>query len=310
MGKSFKPIIFIHRGDSFYLKYAFECARKYNPHSRIILLGQGVKEIPDFVEYYEISSFSKTLKSFQKIYKHYSYNNEEIERFCIERWIILSEFLRLNKIDNCLTLDSDILLFVDVTKDAEKFEKYDFTLAYHSSGALMYINRSKTISELAEYIISLYSTKQGLKKLLFFWDNYRQNTDGGGMNDMILLKWFYEKCPSRVGEVSNIIKGSLYDAAINGTRQKMVMDHGIKKVDFIEGVPYCTLSGSEKKIRMCCFHFQGPTKFYMKYFSEGRLSKTDKLTVIGLMFFRDKLSPILSTGLRSFFKKCLMWLKI
>ena len=49
------PIIFVHKGDSFYLKYALESAKKFNPDSRIILLGDGVTVYPDFVEYYDLN---------------------------------------------------------------------------------------------------------------------------------------------------------------------------------------------------------------------------------------------------------------
>jgi len=305
MPKESFPIIFIHRGDSFYLKYAFSNAHKFNPNARIILLGENVTQYPDFVEYYDINSFSKSLQKFRKIYKHYSYNNEEIERFCIERWLILNDFLKKEKIQKCLTLDSDVLLYVDAEKDSDKFAEYDFTLAHHSSGGLMYINNTNTIDKLSDYIFMLFSTEKGKEKLLSFWEPFRKKNDGGGVNDMLLLGWFYETMPKKIGEISDIIDDSTYDTMINGTQQSTVMNEGIKKIDFIDGLPYCTLKKSKKKVCMCCLHFQGPTKFYMKYFSAGHFSFIDKMNVHLMMFMREKISPFFNSDLRSFSKKML-----
>ena len=88
------PIIFIHKGDSFYLKYALENAKKFNPESRVILIGDKVTEYPKFVEYHEMYDYSSSALKFKKVYKHMSTNTEAIERFCFERWFILNEFLK------------------------------------------------------------------------------------------------------------------------------------------------------------------------------------------------------------------------
>ena len=128
------PIIFLHVDDSFYLKYSLESAKKYNPDSRIILIGKNITNCPDFVEYHQMTDYDLEAAKFRKVYVHSSTNNENIERFCFERWFILSEFMKKNNISKVFTLDSDVLLFENVTLDANNYSKYLFTLVDKSCG--------------------------------------------------------------------------------------------------------------------------------------------------------------------------------
>jgi len=297
------PIIFIHKGDSFYLKYAFENAKKFNPNSRIILLGENVTKYPYFVEYFKISDYSISANKFRKIYKHMSNNNEEIERFCFERWFILDEFLKKNKIKKCLTLDSDVLLFVDVTKDIKKFEKFKFTLSNKTCGHLMFITDSKEITKLTKFIIALYSDKKLSKIFMNFWEKYPFKTGFGGVNDMTALSEYYKRNSNKIGEISDIINSETYCVAINSS-QGMVMENGIKKIIFKDEVPFGFLIDSFKEVKLCCLHCAGPTKFYMKHFSKSRnLNFFELFKIKFFMFFRDNYSQILSKNQRIIIKK-------
>ncbi|MDD3083394.1 MAG: hypothetical protein PHP82_00020 [Candidatus ainarchaeum sp.] len=300
------PIIFIHKGDSFYLKYALENARKFNPNSRIILVGDNVTQYPSFVEYYDLKNYDKSALEFKKVYKHMSNNNEEIERFCFERWFILNEFLKKNKIKKCLTLDSDVLIFVNVTNDSKKFNKFKFTLANHSSGEFMFVNDYKEINKLTRFLFNLYSNKKMFMILDNFWKNYPFKTSFGGVNDMTALSEYYKQNKKKIGEISKIINGETYDTQINAS-QGMIMENNTKKIIFENGIPFGFLKKNNKKIKLCCLHCAGPTKFYMKYYSKGRnINFLEKLKINFLMNFRDNYSQLLNNKQRIFLKKVLI----
>ena len=111
------PIIFIHRSNSDHLKYSLAQAHRSNPQSTIFLLGDPSNDVYNFVEHRPMTEYSRDAAEFQKIYKHYSTHGVDFELICFQRWFILREFLVTYSIPQCLYLDSDIMLYTDVTKD-------------------------------------------------------------------------------------------------------------------------------------------------------------------------------------------------
>lgn len=298
------PIIFIHLGNSYYLKYALECAKRYNPDSRIILLGKNVTDYPAFVEKYNINSFNSFAKRFIQKYKHMSINKPKIERFCFERWFYLTEFLEKQKIEKCLTLDSDVLLYKNVTKDQLHFKEYDFTLANKVSGGFMFINNIDKIKDFCNFTYKLYNNKKTLKKMKEFFDKTKNKKIRGmrGINDMYALNLYYKNNNAKIGDISKVINDTTYDIGIH-VSQGMEMKGGIKKIIFKQGIPYCIRKKDNKLIRMKSLHMSGPNKFYMKYFLEGRNTKLIQYNVKIKKWLRDYLSPKLNPKQINFFKK-------
>jgi len=298
------PIIFIHKGDSFYLKYALMNANKFNPDSRVILLGDGVSTYPDFVEYHKISDYSKSALYFRSIYKHMSKTPESIERFCFERWFILDEFLRVNNLKKAFTIDSDVLLFEDITKDSINFIEFSFTLAHKASGGLVFINSSAAIHRFCKFVLSLYEDKS-LKIVKANLAREVKKFGMGNISDMSVFKEFYKKNSNEIGEITEIINDSTYDSMINGDQGGFEMDDGIKKIMFINELPYGILNG--KKVRLKCLHFAGQYKFYMRYFCKGGLGVLSKLKINMSMWIRNNISGRLTDSQRNFIKKVMLF---
>ncbi|VVB74508.1 Uncharacterised protein [uncultured archaeon] len=87
------PILLIHSGDSFYLKYAIKNAQKYNPSSEIFLICEETTEEFSGVTKFKISDFNKYSLLLEKIYVHKNTSNPKIELFCLRRWLILLDFM-------------------------------------------------------------------------------------------------------------------------------------------------------------------------------------------------------------------------
>lgn len=300
------PIIFDYVGPSFYLRYALENAKKFNPNSRIILLGEDVSNIPSFVEYYPISDYNKSALKFRKVYKHMSNNTESVERFCFEQWFILNEFLKKHRIKKCLTLDSDVLLFENITKDFYKnFSWCDITLANKTSGGFMFIGNPKALGEYCKLTYNLFGHKKEKKIFENIWGFFKKSKLEGGVNDMTAWAEYYKRNPKKVGEITDIFDNATYDAGFL-TLQNVEMNGKIKKVIFEKRLPYCVQNKTGRKIRMKSLHFQGPTKFYMKYFSQGRFNFFDKFKVELMMFLRDNFSNKFNKNQLIFIKKVLI----
>jgi len=202
------------------------------------------------------------------------------------------------------------LLFVDVTKDSKKFEKCVFTLADKRSGGLMYINDLGELNKAVDFLYGLYTEKKLFKVLLDISEGYKKRGQNGGISDMTALGEYYKRASKKIGEISDIINGETYDMAINMVEQGMVMENGIKRIEYINGLPFGTVQKSGKKVKMCCLHFTGPTKFYMKYFANGNVNYFTIFGVKALMYLRDKYSGALNSNQRDFAKKMMLKLRL
>jgi len=126
-------IIFIHRGANDYLKFSLAQAHKSNPLANIFLIGDnGNRNISDFVKHYNIDDYFASALKLENVYQHFSCNSVEFELFCIQRWFVLLDFIKANKIEKFFYADSDVLIFSDLAREWSKFSNFSFTL---SSGA-------------------------------------------------------------------------------------------------------------------------------------------------------------------------------
>ena len=165
------PIIFLHRGNSDYLAISLEQAKYTNPNSRIILLGDNLNSSIGTrvgVEHFLIDNYFNGANDFSKIYEHHSTNNYNYELFCFQRWFIISEFVKSQNIDSFIHIDSDVLLFSNLTENSvfNSFaSKYDFMHAGHSPHTCFF-NSINSLDLLCNFITSLFRDKSFL---FFLW---------------------------------------------------------------------------------------------------------------------------------------------
>jgi hypothetical protein len=287
------PIVFVHKGDSFYLKYCIENAKKFSPNSRIYLICEGTSEEFEGIEKLNISDFSKYSKQLEKIYVHKSGSNPEIELFCLRRWLILKDFLEQRNIQKVFTADSDVLLYVDVDKDSKDYSKYDYLLAKGLSAGLTIINNKKVLDDYCELVLDYYKTKIGKVE-------YEPN---GTITDMSFWKEMKKRGKFKVGDITDIIDGAAYDAGLLIEQKQIPLRNGKKHIIFKNFLPY----GGEgnKLVRLKCLHCQGPTKFYMKYFVKGNVTLFNKIKVNSMMWLRDNVGPKMPRGFIKHAKKVL-----
>jgi hypothetical protein len=128
------PIIFIHYGDSYYLKYTLQSAVLFNPGKQVILLGDETNAHYTHlgVEHYPFSQFSmgQEIRVFDRVYMFIAgpeHHRKEWTRFVFRRWFHLYYFI-LEKGYRCFwTFDSDTLVLTDLALQEEKFRDYDCT---------------------------------------------------------------------------------------------------------------------------------------------------------------------------------------
>jgi len=128
------PVIFIHYGDAFYLKYTLKCVKLFNPKKRIILLGdehnQHYSKLGIEHFYFEDFTTGKEIEEFDKVYQFIAgkdHGREYWTNFVFRRWFIMYNFITQNQIEHFWTFDSDNLIFTDLGAHEFKYESFDCT---------------------------------------------------------------------------------------------------------------------------------------------------------------------------------------
>ena len=224
-------IIYFHEGFSPYLPFTLRQARISNPDARIILLGDSENRIEGILyEHHLLSDFKSRQQEFLECYRHFHPGHLGDERRCIERWVYLSEFLKKQKIEEFLFLDSDMLLFCDIGEILSKSRGYD------SGGAPMfwafcYFLKKNLVADFTDWIFQQYRNPAMIKK----WDAaFRRHLAGekeqaGIIQDMALAKMFIEEKGIRVLDLTQPANGKIVDSGRLGG----AFQHGRKDVDLL-----------------------------------------------------------------------------
>ena len=265
------PIVFAHYSNSNYLKFSLSQAKHSNPESTIYLIGDEQNDCYDFVEHQFFSDYFQGANDFSRIYRHFNTTPYIHELFCFQRWFVLHEFLVNNNIEKCLYLDSDTMLFSDVTEEQKKFEQFDFTLSYKTSGCTFFLNRVEALAEFCQFLIDIYSKKERYyyDRMLAQRATFKKNGMAGGACDMTAFDLYSYDHFGEIGEVAQIINGSVFDPSINVQHPGFEMEDGIKKIIWKGCEPYGIHLKTSKKIKFNSLQFQGETKHLIGRYYTG-----------------------------------------
>lgn len=265
-------IFFIHRGNSWYLKYTLSQMHYFNPESEIILLGDQSNNKYDFVSHYDISDYSQGIDDFASVYKHLSPNGYSYEIFCFQRWIVLRNFVKTHKIEGSFFyFDSDVLIFSNIQEiiSTFKLDDFDLTVSHEESPHCLFFHDLQILQKFIDYLFKLYTEEKLLQKLVEHYEN-RKN-DGtlqtlGGVSDMTAFYNFSKCSDTNVLDITKIIvdkKACDHNVNVSdGYKINEVLN--MKKIKFLHEadslVPYCIEEKSNELIRFLLIHFQGSAK--------------------------------------------------
>ncbi len=285
------PIVFIHRGDSWYLPYVLSQAKFANPGSNITLLGddlalrvvQGIKGVRgETLNNLECDS----INCFRKNYSHMSSNTEEFELFCWLRWFYLLEYMRRHHISTAFHCDSDILLYNSIGKIKEIYglgknrdcgfliprQSFD-SLVWAASGHVSYWSND-LLKKFCEFSINSFTEPEFLDLYKEKYNYHLTEKKPGGICDMTTLYLFWKWNEDRIENLAvnhdaNVIDNSI-NFGLNYDIDEYAVDSniGIKKVKFVRGCPFFFASDNSGTLaRVHALHFQGVAKPYIKEFS-------------------------------------------
>ena len=263
------PIVFIHLGDSDYLKYTLAQAHLTNPQSKIYLIGDQANDKYDFVEHIDLTNYCQSVSQFERYYKHLSPNSFRFELMCFLRWFILRDFLKARKIKGCLYVDSDVMIYTDVSSQWRRFARFGMTSPGGFSPGCNFISDVDLLNELCDNLVRSYSDPTSLKQLEDFYQE-RRSKGLPGVSDMIFLNELRKKYPNKVADIGVIAEGSTYDNNIN-LDEGFEMAKGRKKIYWASGRPHGKLLATGNLIALNILHLQGDAKNTIKDYYTGNL---------------------------------------
>ena len=128
---------------------------------------------------------------FLATYRHFHPGHLEDERRCIERWLILAEFLEEVSLPEFLFLDSDMLLFQDLRDYLPTWRGWD------AAGAPLFYSfcfffRPRLVIEFADWILGQYRDPKVMRLWEIRFQRHREGIrqDAGIIQDMELCRLF------------------------------------------------------------------------------------------------------------------------
>jgi hypothetical protein len=267
-------IVFIHSGDSDYLRYSLAQARRSNPKSSIYLIGDETTagKYAD-AEHVLYRDYVAAARAFASVYRHMNTNGHSFELFCLMRWFILRDFMRLRGIRSAVYIDSDIMLYEEM--HYEGFRLYDFDLAVTGVVPPVLINNPAALEAFCSFIEESYTDNGRLAILEDRFRSMQAAGSPGGICDMTFWEMFIASGQYTISDLSMESGDAIYDRNIFLT-DGFEMHNGIKRVAWHEGRPYGSREGSLVPIRFKGLHFQGPAKEIMGHFVFPPVSPADR----------------------------------
>jgi hypothetical protein len=164
------------------------------------------------------------------------------------------------------------MLYTDITEEQKKFSQFDFTLSYKTCGSIFFLNRIEALADFCQFLTDIYTKKERLyfDRMLAHYLAFKKNGMAGGACDMTAFDFYSYDHFGKIGEVSQIIDGSVFDPGINVPHPGFEMEKGIKKIIWQNSVPYGIQLKTSNKIKFNSLHFQGDTKHLMgEYCTSG-----------------------------------------
>jgi len=270
------PIVFIHKGYSEYFSYSLAQARIQNPLSPIFILGDEKTNRPGYATFVNINKYRNAVVEFGKNYKNLSFNDDNIEKFCFERWFYLMELMNEYKLDFVFTCDSDVMLYTNISNNCFLSKNFDFACCIPKDQGNYKLCASahvsywtlETIKQFCLFILTIYSKTEMPKEILETWNRISSGSKLGGISDMTMLQLFSREKQTLL--LNNVVGGETFDNNINTSENfypnEYVMVNLIKKINWRHGLPYGINQLENEEVKFNALHCQGASKVLLDDF--------------------------------------------
>ena len=317
------PVVLFHKSEKYYVSCALRAAKKRNNDVTLI---SDVR--PDIYTAYsnviDINFYKNDgAVKFAEVYQHLSTNSHNFEFTAIEKYFFLLEHMKKNKLKKILYIDSDLLLYDNMSTIINKYyDSYDLCscipkkeysdLVWTASGHLSLWSYT-ALNDFCEFIINLYTNQIDLIKKKWQW--HLDNNITGGICDMTLIYLFQYQTQLKSGNFLEVVDNRFsFDYILKSStgefdneydmENSFILGDVIKKVSFKDGYPYCYNKLLKKDILLYSLHCQAEAKRIMPLLVKDNKNLKefifDNLEIF--KFFYGSLKKFLYERLTKFYK--------
>lgn len=174
------PLVIHHAGFQPHLPFCLWQNRRTNPRRQIIFLGDASNRVRG-IEYQHEDAEEDQKKNliFHASYRHVTESEFRKTRSHLERWFRISSFLERSGIDRFYFLDSDYLLFCDLSQHEAKWLAHP-AVGTPSLWGFCYLRSASIVHRFCEWLMELYRDEVRFGAMLARYQ-------GIGLGDMSLL---------------------------------------------------------------------------------------------------------------------------
>lgn len=189
------PLIVHHGGFQPHIPFCLWQNRRANPGRPLIFLGDASNRVGGIdYRHEDVVNHQEKNASFVPAYRHVTGSEFLKERSHLERWFILSSFLEKNGIREFYFLDSDFLLFCDLTHHEPAW------LAEEAAGTpsfwgFCYFRSADIVHGFCAWLMKLYGQEKKFQAMLA---RYRAMGPGVGLQEMSFIREYIAETGLRV----------------------------------------------------------------------------------------------------------------
>jgi hypothetical protein len=223
------------------------------------------REVPG-VEYHPIKEYGKTAQDFDSNFTNFSTLPTELTRRFIRRWIIINAFVKRHNLKRLIATDNDILFGSDPSSWPIEVRTADFCLSRGHSAHTNHISNPLVLEAFEDYVLTTYrnKNKENFKYFQGIGKYFQENNLPGGVCDMAFwasLKDRHSPSLSPLMDIAQVFNNKeTFDHTLDSIEEYESTKEGVKKVEFIGGVPYSYHKELNKMVKFNTLHFQGHTK--------------------------------------------------
>ena len=244
-------IVYTHYGNPDFLHHSIGQTLATNPGARVILIGDKDNRI-DGVEHRLMQDFAAAADPVVSRYLHDSNNAYCYELFCIARWFLFLDLCRREDIAEMFLLDSDYMLFDDLSALAPRCREKGVGFSFNSAHFSYF--RRDALEAFCRHVAGFFADGRDT-------GDFHRNNNSELFSDMAFIYDFQRQTPHV--NFCAVEDASRFDYSITDA-EDFHCSNGVKDIRFIDGLPYAFPRDGSRPIRFRGLHFQGLTKPMMR----------------------------------------------
>lgn len=293
-----------------YLKYCISQACKYN--EKVVLIGDEANQ-SWCDEWHHVNEFkNERLEKFCKVFKNWSSYPDSWALSIYKRFFLFEEYLKRNEYDECVVLDSDILVYIDFSKyepfigcdaameipKAQDMEalKIPNEFRWAANVGLSYF-KLEALTDFLNYCTDIFENHMDV--LMPKWEAHQKYRIPGGICEMTLFYLWQKQRPQ--DKILNLLipdkDGFVFSGPISGEENyqrgecQVSRITTIKKIVFRNGIP-CYVKKDKGLLPTYSLHFIGGDKIYMEGMFKNQRPAMGAIMVRWYWIMRGRLGAI------------------